>query len=54
MDVSAAAVPKPAHRYRLPALLQDIRLLDLLDSWEPLDESLPDVEDLPVQTRADL
>lgn len=30
------------------------RLLDLLDSWEPLDESLPDVEDLPVQTRADL
>jgi hypothetical protein len=31
MDVSAAAVPKPAHRYRLPALLQDIRLLDLLE-----------------------
>jgi hypothetical protein len=31
MDVSAAAVPKPAHRYRLPALLQDICLLDLLE-----------------------
>ena len=31
MPVSAAAVPMPAHRYRLPALLQDIRLLDLLE-----------------------
>ena len=31
MDVSTAAVPKPAHRYRLPALLEDIRLLDLLE-----------------------
>jgi len=24
-------MPRPAHRYRLPALLQDIRLLDLLE-----------------------
>ena len=31
MDLSAAAVPRSAHRYRLPALLQDIRLLDLLE-----------------------
>ena len=31
MDVSAVAVLKPAHRYRLPDLLQDIRLLDLLE-----------------------
>jgi hypothetical protein len=31
MDISAAAVPKPARRYRLPELLQDIRLLDLLE-----------------------
>ena len=31
MDLSTAAVPKPAHRYRLPALLKDIRLLDLLE-----------------------
>ena len=31
MDPSAAAVPRSAHRYRLPALLQDIRLLDLLE-----------------------
>ncbi|MFM7531122.1 MAG: antitoxin [Rubrivivax sp.] len=30
------------------------RLLDLLDSWEALGEGLPAVEDLPVQTRADL
>ena len=30
------------------------RLAALLDSWEPLDEGLPEVEDLPVQSRADL
>jgi antitoxin VapB len=27
------------------------RLLDLLASWEPLDEGLPEGEDLPPQTR---
>ena len=27
------------------------RLLDLLASWEPLDEGLPEVEDLPPQMR---
>jgi hypothetical protein len=31
MDLSPPVVPQPAHRYRLPALLQDIRLLDLLE-----------------------
>ena len=31
MDSPLPAVPSPAHRYRLPALLQDIRLLDLLE-----------------------
>ncbi len=30
------------------------RLLDLLATWEPLDEGLPDVEDGPPQTRDDL
>ncbi len=30
------------------------KLMDLLASWEPLDEGLPDVEDLPVQDRAQL
>jgi len=30
------------------------RLLDLLASWEPLDEGLPDVEDSPPQTRDEL
>lgn len=30
------------------------RLLDLLSSWEPLDEGLPAVEDTPPQTREDL
>ncbi len=30
------------------------RLLELLASWGPLDEGLPDVEDLPPQQRVDL
>ncbi|OYW29706.1 MAG: hypothetical protein B7Z51_07000 [Methyloversatilis sp. 12-65-5] len=30
------------------------RLLDVLASWAPLDEGLPEVEDLPPQERADL
>jgi antitoxin VapB len=30
------------------------RLLDLLASWEPLNEAVPEVEDLPLQQRADL
>ncbi|KEF42155.1 MAG: hypothetical protein ER33_07275 [Cyanobium sp. CACIAM 14] len=31
MDLSIDSLPRPAERYRLPALLQDIRLLDLLE-----------------------
>lgn len=30
------------------------RLLDLLASWTPLDEGLPEVEDLPLQRRDEL
>lgn len=30
------------------------RLMDLLASWEPLAEGLPDVEDAPPQTRDEL
>ena len=30
------------------------RLVELLASWEPLDEGLPDVEDPPAQQRTDL
>jgi antitoxin VapB len=30
------------------------RLLDLLATWQPLDEGLPDVEDSPPQTREGL
>jgi antitoxin VapB len=30
------------------------RLLDLLASWEPLDEGLPDAEDSPPQGREEL
>ena len=29
-------------------------LLDLLASWEPLNDGMPDVEDLPPQIRGDL
>ena len=29
-------------------------LLDLMASWEPLDEGLPEVEDTPPETRAEL
>ena len=32
-------------------LIRKSRLLDLLATWEPLDEGLPDVEDSPPQTR---
>ena len=31
MELPSQPIPRPAHRYRLPALLQDIRLLDLLE-----------------------
>jgi hypothetical protein len=31
VELTSQAIPRPAHRYRLPALLQDIRLLDLLE-----------------------
>lgn len=30
------------------------RLLDLLATWEPLDEGLPDLEGLPLQNRPEL
>lgn len=30
------------------------RLLDLLASWEPLEEGLPEVDDLPPAERADV
>ena len=30
------------------------RLLDLLACWEPLDDGMPDVQDLPPQIRDDL
>jgi len=31
IDFASQSIPRPAHRYRLPALLSDIRLLDLLE-----------------------
>ena len=34
--------------------IRENRLLDLLASWEPLEESLPEVEDTPPQTQTEL
>jgi antitoxin VapB len=34
--------------------LRKNRLLDLLATWEPLDDGLPEVEDPPPQSRAEL
>ena len=34
--------------------IRNNRLLDLLATWEPLDEGLPDVEDSPPQNRDEL
>lgn len=31
--------------------VRENRLLDLLATWEPLEEELPEVEDLPAQER---
>ena len=34
--------------------IRENRLLDLLASWEPLEESLPEVKDTPPQTQTEL
>ena len=44
---------KDGHRLIITPIRKS-RLLDLLASWEPLDEGLPDLEDAPPQTRDEL
>ena len=50
MEGSKVLMHKEGDRLILTPIRKN-RLLDLLASWEPLDESLPEVEDLPPQRR---
>lgn len=53
MDGTEVLMRKEGDRLILTPIRKN-RLLDLLASWEPLDEGLPDVEDGPPQTRDEL
>ena len=50
MDGTQVLIRKDGERLILTPIRKN-RLLDLLVSWEPLDESWPDIEDSPPQTR---
>ena len=50
MEGTEVLIRKEGDRLILTPIRKD-RLLDLLASWEPLDEGLPDVEDPPPQIR---
>ena len=50
MEGTEVVIRKDGDRLILTPIRKN-RLLDLLASWEPLDEGLPDVEDGPPQTR---
>lgn len=50
MEGSEVLMRKEGDRLILTPIRKN-RLSDLLASWEPLEEGLPDVEDLPTQTR---
>ena len=50
MEGTEVLMRKEGDRLILEPLRKN-RLLDLLSSWQPLDEGLPEVEDLPPQTR---
>ena len=53
MEGTEALMRKEGERLILTPIRKN-RLLDLLASWEPLDEVLPDLEDSPPQSRDDL
>lgn len=53
MEGSEVLIRKEGDRLILTPIRKN-RLLDLLASWEPLDEGLPDLEDAPPQTRDEL
>ena len=50
MDGTEVMMRKEGDRLILTPIRKN-RLLNLLASWEPLDEGLPDVEDSPPQIR---
>lgn len=53
LECTEVLVRKEGERLILTPIRKN-KLMDLLASWEPLDEGLPDVEDLPAQDRAQL
>ena len=53
MDGTEVLMRKEGDRLILTPIRKN-RLLDLLASWEPLDEGLAEVEDTPPQTRVEL
>lgn len=53
LEVTEVLMRKDGDRLILTPIRKN-RLLDLLASWEPLDEGLPDVDDTPPQTRDEL
>lgn len=53
MQGTEVSVRKDGDRLILTPVRKN-RLLQLLASWEPLDEGLPDVVDAPPQVRAEL
>lgn len=52
MEGTEVLIHKEGDRLILTPIRKN-RLLDLLASWEPLDEGLPEVEDGPPQVRPD-
>lgn len=53
MEGTEVLIRKEGERLILTPVRKN-RLIDLLASWEPLDEALPDVDDGPPQPRADI
>lgn len=53
MEGTEVLVRKEGDRLILTPIRKN-RLLDLLASWEPLDEGLPELEDTPPQARDEL
>lgn len=52
MEATEVLMRKEGDRLILTPIRKN-RLLDLLASWDPLDEGLPDVEDSPPQNRGE-
>jgi antitoxin VapB len=50
MESPEVLIRKDGDQLILPPVRRH-RLRDLLASWEPLDDALPEVEDLPPQSR---